>query len=367
MSLDLYRRHSSNCKYSSKGQNFTKCACVIWCYGTLHGRPRRESLKTRDWTIALRKIQDMEAGPEDETVTVVSIGAAINAYLDDCHARKLAESTITSYENVLTAFGSYCERRNIREVRALRMEDFRGFRSGRQVANTTQRKEIEHLRAFCGFCLEHEWIKKNFAKNIKPPAESGPVTMPYEREEIKKLLAACDQIDNFDKANVDRSRKRARALLLLMLYGGLRVSDAVQLERSRLLPDGRLRMRQMKTKNWLYIKLHEDCVEALRSLPEESPYFLWSGKSKITTATGSARRTVDCISKIAKVEARPHRFRDTFAVELLLKGEDIRTVQLLLGHASVKTTEKHYAPYTQRMQKILDTATDKLSFREVLP
>jgi integrase/recombinase XerD len=361
MPLDLYRRHSSNCKYSSKGQNYTKCTCVIWCYGTLHGRPVRETMKTRDWTIALRNLREMELQPTGP-IRVVTVADAINEYLDDCHARKLAPSTITSYETLLTAFGSYCERKNLREVRGLRLEDFRGFRNSRQVANTTQRKEIEHLRSFCNFCLEHEWIPKNFARSLKPPEKTGPVTLPYEPEEISKLLAACDLITNANVTTIERSRKRARALVLLMLYGGLRVSDAVQLERARLGQDGRLRMRQMKTGNWLYVKLHPDCVEALRALPEESPYFLWSGKSKISTATGSARRTVECISKIAKVEARPHRFRDTFAVELLLADEDIRTVQLLLGHASVKTTEEHYAPFVRRFQDKLDAATTKLQF-----
>jgi integrase/recombinase XerD len=361
MALDLYRRHSSRCKYSSKGQNYTKCACPIWCYGHVNGRPLRQTMKSRDWTIALRRMNELETEPEKKKPST-TIADAVNAYLDDCHARKLKTSTITSYEGVLSAFLDYCESRNLRELRGLRLEDVRGFRNTRQVKPTTQRKEIENLRAFFSFCLEHEWIPSNFARKLKLPTENGPVTLPYEREEVSRLLAACDQIENAYTASAERARKRARALVLLLLYGGLRISDAIRLERDRLGPDGRLRMRQMKTGGWLYVKLHEQCVEALRDLPVESPYFLWSGKSKINTATGSARRTVECISKLAGVEARPHRFRDTFAVELLLAGEDIRTVQLLLGHSSLKTTEKHYAPYTKRMQDRLDAATSKLHF-----
>ena len=58
----------------------------------------------------------------------------------------------------------------------------------------------------------------------------------------------------------------------------------------------------------------------------------------------------------------PHRFRDTFAVELLLCGEDIRTVQLLLGHTSLRTTERHYSPFVSAFQQRLDRATAKLKF-----
>jgi integrase/recombinase XerD len=104
-------------------------------------------------------------------------------------------------------------------------------------------------------------------------------------------------------------------------------------------------------------------VEALNAIPAESPYFLWSGKSKIRTATGSTRRTVTVVSKMAAVPARPNRFRDTFVIELLLAGEEMHTVQLLLGHKSIKTTEKHYPPYVARFQAILDQATAKLNFR----
>jgi hypothetical protein len=63
MAIDLYRRHSPDCKYFSDGQKVSKCSCPIWCYGMLNARPIRKSLKTRDWTIALRVIAEMEAEP----------------------------------------------------------------------------------------------------------------------------------------------------------------------------------------------------------------------------------------------------------------------------------------------------------------
>lgn len=361
MPLDLYRRHAPECKHADKGQNFTKCSCVIWCYGILLGRPVRRSLKTRDWQIALRAISAMETEPE-KARPVVYIADAVRDYLKDCRARKLAASTLISYENTLEGFAEYCAGRNLRDMRGLRLDDFRGHRESRGLAANTQRKEIEYLRSFCVFALDHKWISENFAKKLKPPADTGPVTMPYEPAEVHALIDACDHITNNFVASATRAKKRARALVLLMLYGGFRVSDAVRLERKRLGADGKILMYAMKTGVPLYVKLHPDCIAALNALPIESPYFLWSGTSKVTTATGSARRTVECISKIANVSARPHRFRDTFAVELLLAGEDIRTVQLLLGHKSIKTTEKHYAPWVLRFQDRLDTATAKLHF-----
>jgi site-specific recombinase XerD len=64
------------------------------------------------------------------------------------------------------------------------------------------------------------------------------------------------------------------------------------------------------------------------------------------------------------VAGHPHRFRDTFSVGLLEKGEDLRTVLLLLGHKSIKTTERHYAPYVRSFQAILDAAPRNWISRE---
>ncbi len=59
--------------------------------------------------------------------------------------------------------------------------------------------------------------------------------------------------------------------------------------------------------------------------------------------------------ELAKVEdAHPHRFRDTFAVELLLSGVPIERVSILLGHQSVRITERHYAPWVRSRQEQLE-------------
>jgi len=364
--LDLYRRHAPGCPNAEKGSHATACRCPIWCYGTVptqHGERRiRRSMKLRDWSRAVRRADQVERKPA-EFADPVKLVRACDAYLADCRSRKLAESTITSYGKTLEQFKAFCLSRGMPSVEECDLALFSDFRSSRQVAGSTGRKERETMVAFSGFCVERGWMDENYPRKLKPPNQQAPPTMPYTQREVEKILSACDQIEDDNPSRRERTRLLARARCLVMLYSGLRISDTVKLERQRVdMKTGRMLLRMMKTGVPLYVRLSREAVESLRALPVESEYFLWSGRSKLATAVGNARRSIQRVLAIAGIEGHPHRFRDTFSVRLLEGGEDLRTVQLLLGHTSIRTTEKHYAPWVQSMQRILDAATAKLDF-----
>jgi integrase len=183
-------------------------------------------------------------------------------------------------------------------------------------------------------------------------------------------LRGCDQVASDDPAETPFVRQRARALVLVLLYSGLRISDVARLRRASLNPQtGYLTLKVMKTGVRLKILLNADVVGQLERLPAvdgAGEFYFWSGRSALYTCVGNLRRTLRRVGKIAGVHCHPHRFRDTFAVELLTEGADIRTVQLLLGHSSVQTTERHYAHFVASHQRLLDDATARLDFREGL-
>lgn len=103
------------------------------------------------------------------------------------------------------------------------------------------------------------------------------------------------------------------------------------------------------------VKLPAAVIDALNTCPALSErYWFWTGHGSKQTLAGNWRRAFRCLCKLAGVkDGHPHRFRDTFAVELLLAGVPLERVSILLGHSGVKDTEHHYAPWVWERQEQL--------------
>jgi integrase/recombinase XerD len=145
-----------------------------------------------------------------------------------------------------------------------------------------------------------------------------------------------------------------------MRHSGLRIGDAVTLARERV-KDGRLFLYTHKTKVPVRCPLPEAVLTALDNVdPVSDRFYFWSGTSDKRSITGNWQRRFQKLFELASLDdAHPHRFRDTFAVELLLAGISLEQVSILLGHASVKVTERSYAPWVQERQQQLEVAVRK--------
>ncbi|HMD30975.1 MAG TPA: tyrosine-type recombinase/integrase, partial [Candidatus Acidoferrales bacterium] len=100
--------------------------------------------------------------------------------------------------------------------------------------------------------------------------------------------------------------------------------------------------------------------KTLEATPRVTPkLYFWTGECKIETAVKNWQGKLKQVFKLAGVSkgegnAVAHRFRDTFAVGLLLAGVPIERVSILLGHQSVRITEKHYNPCVRSRQEQIE-------------
>jgi integrase/recombinase XerD len=372
--LEPYRRHVAACPHREHGKAWIRCRCPIWASGTINGEPfPRRTLRTRDWGRAVARIAELESRPEAPAPRGTSLQSAVEAYLEDCAARSLKPGTIRSYRETLRHLITYLPGRTLRNITVQTVADFRNQRMApsrkpggapHPLTPATSRKELEALRAFFHFCVQRGWLTDNPASKLKPPSEASMPTLPLDQPEVDAVLRAIDKLGQANHPDTPAQRIRARALVLTMLYTGYRVSDVAALRWQRVdLRNRYIVLRvTVKTHVPIKVKIPAELVTALDALPRAGELVFCSGRAASETDRGNIRRTLSRLGAHARVHLHPHRLRDTFACRLLEHGADLRTVQHLLGHTSIRTTEKHYAPFVASHQRLLDAATATLDF-----
>ena len=365
--LNLFRRHTKTCPHRHKGRDYIKCNCPIHVDGILeNGQRYRDSLKVRDWGRAKRKLAEklekLEGRKAPPAPRAKSLEEAIQAFLAQ-HADRTSE-TLRKYKRVLAYLIEFCGTKSISDlnnvvgdqlVDAINVEVLDGYALWRNKENWTWIKEVEILRQFFAFCIDRDWVRKNPAKALKRPRmmEANNV-VPFTPEEIIRIIVACDAIGLYSY-----ERLRARAMVLLMRYAGLRISDVVTLSREHI-QGSHLVKRAVKNGKLISVELHPDVLGALEVLPRpkaaaaDGQFFFSSGNCSLRSLVKGAQRTLWAVFKRAKVRgAHPHRFRHTLASELLAKGATFEDIAGILAD-SPNTVRRHYAKRTPEYQSRQD-------------
>jgi site-specific recombinase XerD len=312
-----------------------------------------------------------EAAKQEAEKQTIPLDTTIEKYLVSCRAeRNVREATFRSYKKTLEHLAKFLASVKIAQIKDVEPTHIREFMATRaEYTPRTRRKELEHIRFLFNYAIENQWIAVNPAKPVKIKIPKGGTTLPLSDDEIYRLLEAAEKINNNNQRFVLRARLRAKAMILLMCYTGMRISDTMSLKREDVALDGTIEDHVIvKTKSLLFTNTGELALRALSALPVENEYYFWSGpsESNLTTATGSARRTLYSLSRKTGIDVHPHRFRETFAKKILEETGDIRILQHLLGHASVKTTETSYAHLGEQHKNRLIAALGKVSYLPTL-
>lgn len=100
-------------------------------------------------------------------------------------------------------------------------------------------------------------------------------------------------------------------------------------------------------------------MEGLESLNPGGKHFFWSGNGLAKSTVADWQRSLAKVFKLAGIDGHAHRFRNTFSVNLLQAGVPLETVSILLGHSSLKVTERHYSPWVKSRQIKLEESIEK--------
>lgn len=350
--LTIYRRHYPPCKYAGhkEPRRYRSCDCPIWVQGSLRGEYIKKALDLRSWQAASDLVRGWDASGEIGVVRieVPTVAEAVNKFITYQKSRNLSGETIRKYENLLERrFLPWCESNGYRQFKQLTVDVMRDFQTTWDDGPLYAVKNLERLRAFFEFALEAQWIARNPVNSLKRPKTNDNPTLPFSEEEMERILDACD----WYPGNSDRMK----AFVLTMRYSGLRIGDTIALDKPRL-NGNKLLLYTAKTGTPVYVPLPVLVIQALDKLDTNSSgrYFS-TGNAKPQTARANWSRYLDTVFELADVkDGHSHRFRDTFAVSLLEKGVSLENVSVLLGHSSVKITERHYKPWVKTLQAQLE-------------
>jgi integrase len=391
--LTIYRRHLKGCHQTSV--TYRRCKCPIHVRGTVNGqRIKRQSLDLVNWEKAQEKVRRWEAlGQVDreslsnlpspsgsltrtefpaqvQRTQLTTIDYAVQRYFQDLEDRRLAYSTIRKDRIIIERqLSAFCQSRGLRYLEELDVEQIADLRSSWKNSGNTCSKKLDRVRTFFRFCRSRKWVAENPAEGISAPSFRDRPTLPFSKGEMDSILAACDTFPSSHRKTGGQNAKRLRAFVLLLRYSGLRIGDALRLTDdpapikvgSRLIIPPhiiahRIFLYTQKTGTNVYVPLPPEFFEALNDVEKLSQrYYFWSGNGKMDTRIGNFERTLKSLfARAGIVSGHAHRFRDTFAVELLIKGVPMDAVSILLGHSSIKITEKHYAPWVKARQEQLE-------------
>jgi len=399
MLLSVFTRHSTSCRFS-RDRACRRCNCPKWVGGQVNGYYFRQSAKTRQWAEAEEVRVKLEealikglppfgtavaagsappiptpADPPPVSRTEVpeprvpkprprvTVAQAVEAYLADAVSRSVETSTLKKLETIFRKqFLAWTRVEGIEYLDELELDTLLNFRNTWEDGPLAKQKKQSRVIGFFWACVRRRYLTENPAIGLGKIKVVQIPTDYFPPDEFERIIAAT-YIRRGDRGggDVKANQTRLRTMTLLMRWSGLRIRDAVTLERHRLNGDSLL-LYQAKTGTPVYVPLPPQVVEALEDIPpgpKPNPrYFFWSGNGDPKSAVADWQRSYRRLFKSADIRTadgerkrcHPHMFRDTFAVEMLLAGVPIDQVSLLLGHASVKITEKSYAPFVKARQ-----------------
>ena len=260
-------------------------------------------------------------------------------------ARNYSTHTIESYAIDLRLFFD-CAGKGVAQITWRDVDRFIEQQSQQELAPTTINRRLNALKRFYDFLVVE---KERLAVNPVKPSHRLRLGKPLPKKLTQQQLTSLfDQIEN----------RMDRALFLLMLRCGLRVSEVAHLKASDIDWDQRMIFIEQgkgRKDRWLY--LSQDAVEALEGCGRQRPdvpgdHFFWNQKRGDRPLSVKAiQKKMERYAKAAGIKASCHCLRHTFASNLLEEGAEVVSIKEFLGNSSITASERYARLSNQRLKQ----------------
>ncbi len=289
----------------------------------------------------------------------------IQAFVDNLHAeRGLSFHTLAAYQSDLSQFSQWLAERSVchcAEITSGHASAFLGALRQSGMAPASLARKASSLTLWAGYLCREGHCAEDFAARLEHRRGKGqrlPTTLSLP--EIIRLLSS-PRTDTPDGL-------RDRAMLETMYGSGLRVSELVQLQIGEMDLRASLVRPFGKGAKEREVPLSEESVLAVRAYLQSARPVLMQGKPEtaflFVTRRGAAMTRAQFWNLIKAYAAQaqiaknvtPHTLRHSFATHLLAGGADIRSIQEMMGHESVETTQRYTRVDVARLRAVYDQA-----------
>jgi integrase/recombinase XerD len=282
----------------------------------------------------------------------------MRSYLHFCRTEKgLAQNTLESYRRDLTQLGIFLEKKPLSSVTLDTLRAYLDRLRSAGLSNRSIARQVATLRGFFGFLLEEQAIVINPTELLNAPQIGSSLPKYLDTPTLEHILEAPDENTV--------TGLRDRAMLDLLYATGLRVSELIKLRVADLDElQGTLRVTGKGNKQRL-VPIGKQAIASVARYMSVQRSQLLKGRVSpylFVTARGTAM-TRQAFWKLLRTHGRtagifrnlsPHVLRHTFATHLLDGGADLRSVQLMLGHADIGTTQIYTHVMRSRLRQTID-------------
>lgn len=262
--------------------------------------------------------------------------------------RGAARNTLLAYRRDLEGFAA-----TVADVATASGDDLRRFLAGlaqEGAAPRTQARKLSALRQFYRHLLREGIRADDPTSLLDAPRLGAPLPKYLSEAEVDALLAAAD---------LQPQPELMRAALELLYATGLRVSELLALPRRALAGQGEMLLIRGKGGRERIVPLSEAARSATQPLMKSGSPHLFPGRDPSQPLTrqgfGVMLKHTALSAGIDPSRVSPHVLRHSFASHMLARGADLRSLQMLLGHADIATTQIYTHVLAERLARLVET------------
>ena len=278
----------------------------------------------------------------------------LRSFLDSLYIEKgLSKNTVSSYKNDITSFSSWCDKEHLDRLKItdLNLNNYISTLFSIGLKSSSINRKISSIKHFYLFLLKKKVIKNSPADEITTPKQEKYLPTSMSEDEVESLLGS-------PKSSI-KIERRDKAMIEILYATGMRISELVNLKLTDIDFNRSVLKVFGKGSKERLVPYGEKAAEALRIYLEDrkkldsKDVFLSNRGTRITRGAFWQRIKIYIKRENLKLSISPHTLRHAFATHLLNRGADLRSVQILLGHSDLSTTQIYTHIAKKRLGEIL--------------